>query len=113
MNCIFCKIAQKSIPTPLVYEDDELVAFRDIHPQAPQHLLIIPKKHIHSLHQSEDNDALLLGKLLVAAKKIAQDLGLHEKGYRLVMNTGEDGGQTVFHIHLHLLAGKPMSWPPG
>jgi histidine triad (HIT) family protein len=113
MTCIFCKIANHSIPTAFIYEDKEIVAFRDLHPQAPEHILIIPKKHIDSLQHSEEDDQLLLGKILMTAKKIAQDLGLHENGYRLVINTGSDGGQTVFHIHLHLLAGKPMQWPPG
>lgn len=113
MNCIFCKIADKSLPTHLLYEDADVVAFRDIHPQAPEHIIIIPKKHLESLHHCKDEEEALLGKLLITAKKIAQELGHHEKGYRLVMNTGEHGGQTVFHIHLHLIAGKPMSWPPG
>ena len=113
MNCIFCKIAQRLMPTDLIFEDEDCIAFRDIAPQAPQHLLIIPKKHIHSLEHTDHEDQLLLGKLLLIAQKIARDLGHHEKGYRIVLNTGENGGQTVSHIHLHLLAGKSMTWPPG
>lgn len=113
MTCIFCQIANNSIQTPLLYEDNEVLAFKDINPQAPLHALIIPKQHIHSLHESKTEDQLLLGKMLLTAKKIAHDQGYHESGYRLVMNTGVDGGQTVFHIHLHLLAGRPLTWPPG
>ncbi|MDQ5884288.1 MAG: histidine triad family protein [Pseudomonadota bacterium] len=113
MTCIFCQIANKSLNTPLLYEDGDVIAFQDINPQAPLHALIIPKKHIHSLHDSQSEDQLLLGKMLITAKKIAHDHGYHEQGYRLVMNTGSDGGQTIFHIHLHLLAGRPLTWPPG
>jgi len=113
MTCIFCNIANKTIPTNFVYEDEDVVAFRDIHPQAPEHILIIPKNHIDSLDHSKAEDQLLLGKILLTAKKIANDLGHDEKGYRLVMNIAEHGGQTVFHMHLHLLAGRQMMWPPG
>jgi len=113
MTCIFCQIANKTLSTPLIYEDEAVLAFQDIHPQAPLHVLIIPKKHIHSLHDSQPDDQFLLGKMLVTAKNIAIAHGYHENGYRLVMNTGSDGGQTVFHIHLHLLAGRSFNWPPG
>lgn len=113
MDCIFCKIINKTFPTDLLYEDDEVLAFRDIQPKAPVHILIIPKKHIHSLNESEITDLNLLGKLLHTAKKLSQQMGHDTKGYRVVMNTGNDGGQTVHHVHLHLLAGRRMDWPPG
>lgn len=113
MDCIFCKIANKTVPTELLLEDDECVAFRDIHPQAPTHVLIIPKKHLHSLNDANHEDQLLLGRLLLNAQLLAKQLGHADKGYRLVINTGDEGGQTVHHIHLHLIAGKQMHWPPG
>lgn len=113
MNCFFCKIANKEADSELIYEDGEVVAFRDINPQAPSHVLIIPKKHIASLNESSDEDALILGKLSLVAKKIAQELGFAEDGYRTVMNCNVHGGQTVFHIHMHLLGGRQMGWPPG
>lgn len=113
MNCFFCKIANKEADSDIVYEDNDVVAFRDINPQAPSHVLIIPKKHIASLNESSDEDALILGKLSLVAKKIARELGFAEDGYRTVMNCNVHGGQTVFHIHLHLLGGRQMGWPPG
>ena len=111
-NCIFCKIAAKEIPSTSVYEDDHLLAFRDLNPQAPEHILIIPKKHIARIENLTTNDTELMGRLLVAAKKIADDLGL-KNGYRLVFNNGADGGQEVEHIHLHLMGGRKFSWPAG
>ena len=113
MDCIFCKIINKSLPTELLYEDDQVLAFKDIQPKAPVHALIIPKKHIHSLNESETADLTLLGKLLHTAKELAQQMGHDKNGYRVVMNIGQEGGQTVHHIHLHLLAGRQMHWPPG
>ena len=112
MDCIFCKIARGEIPANKVYEDEEFVAFRDINPQAPTHILVIPKKHIESLSDVKEEDRELLGKLLWVAKKVAQELNL-KKGYRLVINTGPDGGQEVLHLHVHLLGGRAMAWPPG
>ncbi len=112
MDCIFCKIARGEIPANKVYEDEEFVAFKDINPQAPIHVLIIPKKHIESLSEAKEEDRELLGKLLWVAKKVAQELNLR-KGYRLVINTGPDGGQEVLHLHVHLLGGRAMAWPPG
>ena len=113
MKCFFCKLAQKEAETEIVYEDNEILAFKDINPQAPTHVLIIPKKHIATLNDASDEDALLLGKMSLVAKKIAYELGLSASGYRTVMNCNSHGGQTVFHIHLHLLAGRQMGWPPG
>ncbi|NBX84590.1 MAG: histidine triad nucleotide-binding protein [Gammaproteobacteria bacterium] len=113
MDCIFCKIAQKALPTELLLDNEQFVAFKDINPQAPTHVLIIPKKHIHSLNDASPEDKNLLGGLMLSAKALAKKLGHAEDGYRLVINTGDHGGQTVYHIHLHLIAGKQMHWPPG
>jgi histidine triad (HIT) family protein len=113
MNCLFCKIVEKTIPANIVLESDELIAFRDIAPQSPHHILIIPKKHIQSLNQATNDEQLLMGSLLLTAQKIAHSLESENNGYRVVMNTGTHGGQTVDHIHLHLLAGRQMHWPPG
>jgi histidine triad (HIT) family protein len=113
MNCLFCKIAQGEIPTNLVFEDEEIAAFHDLNPQAPKHILLIPKHHIASLNESSEEDQALLGKLILQAKKIARTEGISDAGYRLVLNTNPHGGQTVYHIHLHLLGGRPMTWPPG
>ena len=111
-DCIFCKIAEKEIPTNAAYDDDKILAFYDMEPQAPVHVLIIPKKHIASLDAVEAEDQELLGYLLMKVKDIAADLGL-ENGYRLVANCGEDGLQTVQHLHFHLLGKRKMTWPPG
>ena len=111
-DCIFCKIANKEIPSNFVYEDEQIVCFHDLEPQAPVHVLIIPKKHIASLDDAGAEDAQLLGHILVKVKEIAEILGL-ENGYRLVNNCGEDGMQTVKHIHFHLLGKRKMTWPPG
>lgn len=110
-DCLFCKIIAGKIPAKKIYEDDEVLAFFDVNPQAPQHFLIIPKEHISTLNDA--NDANLIGKLSLTASKIAKDLGFANDGYRVVMNCNEDGGQEVFHIHLHVLGGRSMSWPPG
>ena len=113
MTTLFSKIIRREIPAQIVYEDDELLAFKDIHPQAPVHVLFIPKEPIASADALQDQHALLMGKLVLAASRYARDLGIAESGYRLVMNTNADGGQTVFHLHLHLLGGRALHWPPG
>ncbi|ARB92470.1 histidine triad nucleotide-binding protein [Legionella longbeachae] len=113
MNCLFCKIAQGAIPASVVFEDDEIIAFRDLNPQAPKHVLIIPKQHISTLNDASDEHQALLGRMMLGAKKIAHAEGISDSGYRLVLNINPDGGQTVYHIHLHLLGGRHMTWPPG
>ncbi|WP_133136512.1 histidine triad nucleotide-binding protein [Legionella rowbothamii] len=113
MDCLFCKIAEGAIPATVVFEDDELMAFRDLHPQAPTHLLIIPKQHIATINDATDENQALLGKMILRAKQLAQAEGFSDSGYRLVFNVNPHGGQTVFHIHLHLLGGRCMTWPPG
>ena len=111
-DCIFCKIASGEIPSNKAYEDDKILAFHDLDPQAPVHVLIIPKKHITSLSDTTDEDGELLAHLFLKVKEIAASLGL-ENGYRIVANTGDDGGQTVKHLHVHLLGKRQMAWPPG
>jgi histidine triad (HIT) family protein len=110
--CLFCQIAAGTIPVTRLFEEDEIVAFPDINPQAPVHVLVIPKRHIGSLAQTVAGDEAMLGRLVAAAVEVARQQGL-EGGYRLVVNTGADGGQTVEHLHVHLLGGRPMGWPPG
>lgn len=110
---IFKKIIEKKIPAQIVYEDELCLAFKDVNPQAPTHVLLVPKKEIPMLSEASAADAPLLGHLLLKAGEIAAQLGLNEKGYRVVINNGVEGGQTVFHLHLHILGGRPMSWPPG
>ena len=112
-DCIFCKIAAGEIPADVIYQDDEVVAFRDLNPQAPVHFLVIPRKHIATLNDLQAADSGLLGSLYLAAQKIAAEEGIAEAGYRCVINCNADAGQTVFHIHLHLLGGRSMQWPPG
>lgn len=112
-DCIFCKIVSGDIPGDIVYQDDDVLAFRDLNPQAPTHILVIPKRHISTLNDLQNSDAELVGKMYLAAKKIAADEGIAEDGYRTTMNCNAMAGQTVFHIHLHLLGGRPMGWPPG
>lgn len=108
-NCIFCKIANKEIPSNLLYEDDYTVAFNDLNPQAPTHILVIPKKHVASLNELDDK--VVLGALLNAVKEVTKKLDITD--YKTVINTGAGAGQEVFHIHLHILAGRPLKWPPG
>ena len=108
-DCIFCKIINKEIPSQMVYEDDEIIAFKDIEPLAPIHILVIPKKHIKSLVELEKEDELLIGKIYTVINKIAKEQGVEQKGYRVMVNCGKDGGQTVPHLHFHLLAGKQFS----
>jgi len=112
MSCLFCKIIDGSIPSTAVYQDELCYAFADLHPQAPVHVLLAPRVHVASLAETDDSQVGLLGHLLRATARIAQEKGLHN-GYRVVINTGEDGGQTVDHLHVHLLGGRPMAWPPG
>lgn len=112
-SCLFCKIAAREIPSTIVFEDERLVAFRDIGPQAPVHVLVVPREHVASLDDADVRQQALLGSLLLAVRKIARLEGLAEGGYRTVINTGADGGQTVRHLHVHLLGGRPMTWPPG
>ena len=109
---IFTKIINREIPADIIYEDDDVLAFNDINPQAPVHFLVIPKKAIATINDIEAQDAELVGKLYLAAAKLAMEQGFDQSGYRAVMNCNPDGGQTVYHIHLHVLAGKPMGWPP-
>jgi histidine triad (HIT) family protein len=112
-DCLFCKIVNKEIPAELIFEDDGIVAFNDINPQAPVHILIIPKEHFASLNDIPEEKKDLMGHILLRARRIAQNLGIQEKGYRVVLNTGKESGQEVFHIHFHLLGGRRMTWPPG
>jgi len=112
-DCLFCKILDGDIPAEIVYESATAIAFRDINPQAPTHVLIIPRKHIATINEITDDDQALVGSLYSAAREIAAAEGFAEAGYRAVMNCNEGAGQTVFHIHLHLLAGRALSWPPG
>lgn len=110
-DCLFCRIATGELPATVVQKSDRYLAFRDIHPQAPTHLLVIPREHVRSLNEAKDGD--LLGGLLLFAREVAQAEGIGNQGYRVVLNTNGDGGQTVFHIHAHVLGGRAMHWPPG
>lgn len=110
-DCLFCKMVAGEIQPDIVYQDDDVLAFNDINPQAPNHILIIPKAHIATLNELEDRQ--LAGHMLLTVKKIAQQLGLAEEGYRTVINCNTNGGQEVYHLHLHLLGGRKMAWPPG
>lgn len=113
MATIFKKIIDKEIPAKVVFEDDLCLAFHDVNPQAPTHVLVIPKKEIRSLNEASNEDKALLGHLLFVCPTIARQMGIAEDGYRVVVNTNGDGGQTVFHLHLHILAGRALTWPPG
>jgi histidine triad (HIT) family protein len=112
-DCLFCKFVSGEIKPDTVYEDEEVLAFRDISPQAPVHILIIPKRHIATLNDLEPEDEALIGKLFLTAEKVAKAEGIDEKGYRTVINCNKDAGQSVFHIHMHLMGGRYMDWPPG
>jgi histidine triad (HIT) family protein len=112
-DCIFCKIANKEIKSDIVYEDEYVVAFPDINPQATVHLLIVPKEHIESPNDIDESNKDLVGHIYIVIKKLAQRYGIDKKGYRIVSNCGNDGGQTVMHLHFHLLGGRFMTWPPG
>ncbi|MEH6627341.1 MAG: histidine triad nucleotide-binding protein [Motiliproteus sp.] len=111
-NCLFCKIIAKQIPTEILFEDDRVLAFQDINPQAPHHFLVIPKKHISTSNDIEADDCETVGYMQMTASKLATQLGFENQGFRTVMNCNQNGGQTVYHIHLHVLGGKPMGWPP-
>ena len=111
-DCLFCRIIDKKLPAKFAYEDDTLVAIHDVHPQAPVHVLVISKKHIARVSQAEEPDGALLGRMVLAAARIAREQKI-EKGYRLVINNGSEAGQSVFHIHLHVLGGRQFHWPPG
>jgi histidine triad (HIT) family protein len=113
MPCLFCEIVAGRIPAKVVYQDDQVIAFHDISPQAPSHTLIIPKKHITSLVELEPGDDLLIGSLVRKARDLARQAGLEERGFRLIFNCGEDAGYSVYHIHLHLIGGRKLGWPPG
>ena len=112
-SCIFCKIINKEIPASMVFEDEKMIAFNDINPQAPVHILLIPREHFSSLNEIPEEKKNILSHLLLKARQIAQEKEIAEKGYRIVLNTARDSGQEVFHIHFHLLGGKRMQWPPG
>jgi len=112
-DCIFCKIINREIPTKIIFEDERILAFEDINPKAPVHILIIPKEHFASLNELPEEKRDILGYILLKARKIAQEKGIGKKGYRIVLNTAEDSGQEVFHLHFHLLGGRRMTWPPG
>jgi len=112
-DCLFCKVAAGEIPATIVYEDEHLVAFRDIDPKAPVHLLVIPRRHVASLDDAADEDGPMLGDILLAARDLARREGIAADGYRALLNVGADGGQTVHHLHLHLLGGRGLGWPPG
>ena len=112
-DCLFCKMVSGEIQPDVVHETDEVLAFRDINPQAPTHILIIPKRHISTINELEPGDATLIGNIYLAAKEIAAQEGIAESGYRTLFNCNKDGGQDVYHIHLHLLGGRRMTWPPG
>lgn len=113
MDCIFCKIANKEIDAKIIYEDDHIVAFDDLYPKAPTHKLIIPRKHIATLNDIKKDDKHLVGSLMFVAQQLAKELNVADNGYRVIMNCNKGGGQEVYHIHLHLLAGRQMQWPPG
>jgi histidine triad (HIT) family protein len=113
MSCLFCRIVTGEIPAQKIYEDEHAIAFRDINPQAPVHVLLIPRRHIASLNEAVSTDHTLLGHLLCVVPRIAAQEGMADSGFRTVINTGEQAGQTVFHLHLHLLGGRSLEWPPG
>jgi histidine triad (HIT) family protein len=112
-DCLFCKIVDGGLPADIVYENDSLIAFRDINPKAPTHILLIPRRHVATMNDLQDGDESLVGDLFITAARIAADEGLADDGYRVVMNCNEAAGQSVFHIHLHLMGGRTMTWPPG
>jgi histidine triad (HIT) family protein len=112
-DCLFCKMVNGQIKPAVVYEDDDVLAFRDVNPQAPTHVLIIPKLHISTVNDLDEGNAHLVGRMILAAKQVATDAGIAERGYRTVLNCNPEAGQSVYHIHLHVLGGRPMRWPPG
>ena len=112
-DCIFCKIINGEIPSDIIYEDDKVIAFNDVNPQSPVHFLVVPKEHIGSANDLDKDNACLIGHIFLVIGKLAKKLGIDQEGYRIVNNCGEDGGQTVPHIHFHILAGRQLLWPPG
>jgi histidine triad (HIT) family protein len=112
-DCLFCKIASGVIPAEVIFQDESVLAFRDINPKAPTHVLVIPRTHIPTINDIGSDDTDLIGRLYLAAKKIASDAGIAQRGYRTVMNCNAEAGQTVYHLHLHVLGGRAMHWPPG
>jgi histidine triad (HIT) family protein len=112
-DCLFCKIRDGQIPAAVTYRDDHVFAFKDIAPKAPLHQLVVPLRHVARLVDAEPDDAALLGRLMLAGAKLARDAGFGESGFRVVMNSGKEAGQTVFHVHLHVLGGRALEWPPG
>lgn len=112
-DCIFCKIARGEVPSDIIYEDDKIIAFNDLNPQAPIHFLVIPKEHISSMNEIDENNVSIISHIFLVINKIAKEKGIDEKGYRIVNNCGEFGGQTVEHLHFHILGGRKMLWPPG
>lgn len=112
-GCLFCNIVARSVAAQVIHEDEHVLAFRDIHPVAPSHALVIPRRHLVGVHDATPADVALLGHVLLAARDVAEGLGLARSGYRLVVNQGPDGGQSVFHLHCHVMGGRPMAWPPG
>jgi histidine triad (HIT) family protein len=112
-DCLFCKMVNGQIKPAVVYEDDEVLAFRDVNPQAPTHVLVIPKRHISTVNDLDAGNVHLVGRMMLAAKQVAADAGIAERGYRTVLNCNPEAGQSVYHIHLHVLGGRPMHWPPG
>lgn len=113
MDCLFCKIINREIPSDIVYEDDDVLAFNDIDPKAPIHMLVVPKKHIATLNDLEEGDLALVGRLQYTAARLAKEQGFADDGYRVVMNCNDQGGQTVYHIHMHLMGGRRFTWPAG
>lgn len=112
-DCLFCKFVSGELQADVVFDDDDVMAFRDINPQAPMHVLVVPKQHVATINELTDKNAELVGRMYLAAKQVATEAGYAESGYRTVMNCNADAGQTVFHIHLHVLAGRELGWPPG
>ena len=112
-DCLFCKIRDGEIPSETVYENDDILAFKDVNPHSPKHILIVPRKHIATINDMEGEDAKIMGEMMLAAQEIAKTEGVAESGFRLVINTNDDAGQTVHHIHMHLMGGRNMAWPPG
>jgi histidine triad (HIT) family protein len=112
-NCLFCKILNKQLNAEFIYEDDELACIKDIHPQAPTHLLVLPKKHIATILDITEDDEILIGKMVLKAGEIAKQYNISNNGFRLIFNCNKDAGQTVFHVHMHLVGGRKLKWPPG
>jgi histidine triad (HIT) family protein len=112
-DCLFCKIIAGELPATIIYQDEKVMAFRDLYPKAPTHILIVPRKHLATLNDMQEGDKELMGHIAYVAKQLAKELGISESGYRILMNCNGDGGQVVFHIHMHLLGGRLLKWPPG